>query len=79
MQVDDIIHVQNYKGETKNRSCIVVNVRDTQVTPISFDRTYRKNKSLKRSQILITVQDMQEKCFRSYYLAYLDYTYGRTL
>lgn len=69
--LNKLIKVTKYRGELKDRTARVVNVRDTYERPITL-RAY-KRKHMTRSRYLITVHDLDKNEFRSYYHTYVEY------
>jgi hypothetical protein len=67
--LDKLVRITRYRGEAKNRTARVVEVRDTLKKPVSY-KQYKRNK-IGRSQYLITVHDLARDEFRSYYDEYV--------
>jgi hypothetical protein len=69
--LNKLVKITKYRGEPKNRTARVVNVRDTNTYPITM-RSYRR-KLIERSRYLITIHDLDKNEFRSYYHMYVEY------
>ena len=70
--LNKLVKITRYRGEAKDRTARVVDVRDTFTKPITM-RAY-KRKHMERSRYLITVHDLDKNEFRSYYHTYVELT-----
>jgi hypothetical protein len=65
---DKLVRITSYRGQERNRVARVVEVRDIQRQPI-LPKSAAYNK-IERSRYLITIHDLTENVFRSYYHTY---------
>lgn len=70
VSVGQLVRVSSYREQPENRIVRIVKVRDTQAEPILYGSAKRKR--ILRSRFLITVHDIKESLFRSYYDRYLE-------
>lgn len=67
--LNKLVRVTSYRGEPRNRVARIINVRDTWDKPIR-NRMYKRN-LIERSRWLITIHDLNDNVFRSYYHQFL--------
>jgi hypothetical protein len=67
---DKLVKITSYRGEARNRVARVVDVRNIELEPLKQKSVERK--AIERSRFLITIHDLTENVFRSYYHAYMQ-------